>query len=109
MDKSAVFEMLRAFPSLANALKQLPKQPEDPIVWLQQQEAMRAGQGRISAAKFILYMLDVEPFFDLRRAWGSWDDAHRLAFVSVLLGKEVPPDLHARTYDVLARVQRSLN
>src|SRR5271169_3259951 len=35
-----------------------------------------AGHGARYAASFLLHVWSGEPF-DLRKAWGAWDDAHR--------------------------------
>lgn len=84
MDNETLLKLIRTFPSLARELAAWPAPPDDLDNWLDRQATGDGGEGRKAAASFVLHMAGHAPTFDLRRAWGAWDEAHRDAAIAIL-------------------------
>ncbi len=84
MNYQTMLTLISTFPSLAHELRALPVTPDNLAVWLDGQSTGDGGEGRKAAASFLLHMAGRVPSFDLRKAWGAWDEAHRDAAIAIL-------------------------
>ncbi len=84
MNHQTLLNLIATFPSLVRELRTLPATPDNLAVWLDDQATGDGGEGRKAAASFLLHMAGLAAFFDLRKAWGAWDEAHRDAAIAIL-------------------------